>query len=1265
MLTQTVANTGGSPANLVTTMVRDPRGLVTSQTDPAGIVTTSTYDNHDQLVSTIGMARTTWVNAVSTAGVTPTVTIGRDTFDDPTDQLDANGNLTHGTFDALGRNRTVTLPAYTPPGGSPITATSSTDYNTTGTVSQRTDALGNVTTYTYNPYGDLLTTTAPDPDGAGPLTAPVTTNTYDRDHEELSTTDPTGAQYLATYTYLGQTATSSVSDRETGSTLYFTTTYGYDTAGNQTSSQDPLTNTTTATYDTAGDVTKTTLPSGRFTQTTYDLAGRTTSTVQGKGSNWGKTIQTYAYDLAGRQTSETDCTVTSTGTCSTAQRTITTSYDGDNHVLQTTSGAGRLTINGYDTAGQLSTVTQRTDPTNPATAITVQLGYDAEGHQTRMVDGNGNATTYTFTPWGEPESTIEPSTPSNPSAADRTWTTSYNADGQSVQDTIPGSVSRTRTFDNDGRLTDETGTGAATTTVAHHFGYDADGRLTLQTSPAGNTTYTYNDRGLITGSTAPGSTAAYVYNADGQITSRTDPTGTATFTYNIDGAPQTVADPLTGVTATYTYGTAALQSITFGTGGPSENLTYDNLSRVATNTWQNPSGTTLASTTYGYDNDDNVTSKNTTGLTGAGTNSYVYDGLNRLTSWTNPSSAVTTYGYDNASNRTTVTTAAGTRTTVYDARNRATSATGAGIAAESWTWTPRGTLISDAGATTTTYTSDAFDRIITSTANTITQTYTYDSLDRVATSNGTAFTYDDKTNNPASVPDPSSGTDLIFRDTAGAPLSEKAGTGSAQLLLSDTVHGDAEAAASPTTGAVTASASYDPYGQITAHTGTLPLGYQAGWTDPTTGNVNATARWYNPTTGSFISRDSMLLAPSPVAQTNRYAYGNDDPETNNDPSGHASTSTIGDIANYAADFDLWEAEFDVTPVGWVTDEVAVPVELIQNAVTWAGIGIACIWMCGGSSKPTPIPKPKDLTGDCADGACSDFQACESLSWCVPGVEAPTCISTSWCGPTGGRDTGRGGGGRGHCTGNGCTPICLSHCGTTRRSTPRPPALPGNTLPSVISMLAAGVAIGNTLINTVVDQPDENDGGEPGPIALPAPTDTSTRQTQQDCMNGTWTGPVVYNTPLASDIETSSGVAYEHATGGFACYNGSVTNGSPAKDSVSPYGRTSGMARGHLIADILNGSGEDLENLVPLYAGPNRAMESDIEIPLRNKINAGAKVYYSVIPLFSPGDPIPWRLNIDIVVNGDPYDCYIINEPNMAATTPGGRSIPGSTCDTFK
>ncbi|MFJ7280586.1 RHS repeat-associated core domain-containing protein, partial [Kitasatospora sp. NPDC098663] len=91
----------------------------------------------------------------------------------------------------------------------------------------------------------------------------------------------------------------------------------------------------------------------------------------------------------------------------------------------------------------------------------------------------------------------------------------------------------------------------------------------------------------------------------------------------------------------------------------------------------------------------------------------------------------------------------------------------------------------------------------------------------------------------------------------------------------------------PAAKGVTGSTAYDPFGKPTASAGaTNSLGYQSGWTDPASGDVNMAARWYRPGSGTFASRDSWQLGTNPSVQGNRFTYGNGDPIDSTDPSGH-------------------------------------------------------------------------------------------------------------------------------------------------------------------------------------------------------------------------------------------------------------------------------------------------------------------------------------------------------------------------------------------
>jgi RHS repeat-associated protein len=236
------------------------------------------------------------------------------------------------------------------------------------------------------------------------------------------------------------------------------------------------------------------------------------------------------------------------------------------------------------------------------------------------------------------------------------------------------------------------------------------------------------------------------------------------------------------------------------------------------------------------------------------------------------------------------------RTFTFDTRNRLRSATGGGQPDLTNTWSGRGTLeTTTVGGSTTTYLNDAFDHPVTAQLPGTTVTYTYDALGRLAQRNGVALGYADLTNNPVRAP-VSGGESLISRSPDGTPLSDKVGGNAARLLAADGVHGDVVAELAADTGAVSVSAGYAPYGELTASTGPLPLGFQGGWTDPSTQLVNAHARWYSPALASFTGRDPANLDPDPLPQANRYAYGNGSPETLADPNGNCPMCLAAPLA---------------------------------------------------------------------------------------------------------------------------------------------------------------------------------------------------------------------------------------------------------------------------------------------------------------------------------------------------------------------------------
>jgi len=882
VLTTTVDNSGGQPGAITTSMVRGARGLPVQTVDPTGATTSYSYDAVGQVTTVGAPARTIWRDGTRTDDFTPVTTIGRNVFGDATEERDAHGAVVRTSWEAT-RPRQITLPPYTPPGGTTLNPVRKMWFTAFGQPLREEDGLGRATVYGYDVYGRMTSKRLPDPDGGGPATTPEWTYKYDRLGELVETTDPTGARTSATYNDLGHPVTQTVAERVDATTYYYTTDLGRDDAGRLTSLMTPLDHESTFSYNAAGEQTLATDPAGLTLETRYDAQGRPTAEIAA-----GVRAISHTYDAAGRRVSESSHTVTS-GTLSAPLRTSTVSYDAAGRPVVTTSAAGRITQQSYDAGGNLAAVTQRRVSTDPATAITVQLGYDGAGRRTRMTDGNGNSTDYSYNAWGSLTGITEPAVGSQ----ERTWTTVYDAAAQAVTELLPGGVTRSRAYDGLGRLVGESGTGGGATTIARGFAYDAAGRTTNMTSPAGNYQYQYNDRGLLTRSTGPGGTSTFGYDGEDNLVSRTDASGAGTFTYDVAGRLRTAADGLAGTSATFTYNpTGDVSTITYGSGRPSQTLTYDNLGRLESDVVAGGGGAQVLSTSYGYDLDDLITRKTTTGYTGGGTNIYGYDGVGRLTGWTRPDGQPVTYGYDGASNRTTVTGPSGTRTYTYDARNRLTGASGGGEPAATNTWSDRGTLqTATVGTATTTYTNDAFDMPVGVAGPGYTASYTYDALGRLAQRDQTALVYPDLTNNAARVP-AATGDAVLFRAPDGTPMSDRHGTGAVQLVLADRLHGDRTGAVNPTSGAVVASRSYDPYGTVTATSGQFSGGFQDGWTDPSTGLVNAHARWYDPARGAFTSRDSWTLPPDGVAAVNRYAYGNGNPVVNSDPTGHCGPCVI-------------------------------------------------------------------------------------------------------------------------------------------------------------------------------------------------------------------------------------------------------------------------------------------------------------------------------------------------------------------------------------
>ncbi|WEO95811.1 LamG-like jellyroll fold domain-containing protein [Streptomyces sp. FXJ1.172] len=1246
----------------ITTHTYDDRGLPLTTVTPRGnepgadasaFTTTNRYDELGRLVAQTAPAVAAEENGGAPATVHPTTLTGYDTFGDATDTKDARGQVTRATFDHLGRTTATTLPDYTPPGATTaLTATTHTTYNALGLPDTVTDPLGRVTQYGYDQFGRLTSKTDPVADPADALTAQsaagsgvvagpvtgaagggVTQYSWTPTGLQLAATDPTGARTEATYDELGRQLTATTVERYP-TTQNLTSHYTWDDAGDQTASTTPLGITTTAGYDPAGEVTSVTDPAGT-TGYGYDGLGRRTETTDATHRR-----TTTSYDALGDVTATTDY-----GTGATALRGATAEFDADgNRTAVTDPQTKARTTYAYDALGRL---TRQVEPVSDTKSVTTTFGYDAAGNRTRVTDGRGDTTVYTFTSRGLPESTVEPVTDADPSAADRTWTTVYDTAGQAVTELLPGGVRRDRTYDGLGHLTHETGTGAAATTD-RGLGYDLAGRLTSVTAADGTSqnTYTYNDRGELLTASGPAGDASYTYDADGDMTRRKTTAGTTDYGYDSAGRLDLASDSITGSQVQYDFDPAgrpaAERYATKPAGATGYTVTaqrgygYDALGRLTADTVTSPDGTrTVTSTTYGYDLDDRLTSKKTTGTAGAGDNSYTYDDAGRLTSWTKDGTT-TPYVWDDAGNRTQ----AGTTTSTYDARNRQLTE-----GATKFTYTPRGTLASvdDGSGTTRTSAFDAFDRKVTDAGT----NYTYDSLDRVQTRGSTAFTYDGGSDNLAG-----DGTTAYDRTPQGALLSFATGT-TKQLAVTDQ-HTDLVAGLSADGTQVTGSTSYDPFGTRTATNGTTPaVGYQSAWTDPDSGAVDMAARWYQPGTGSFESRDSWQLDPSPSVQADRYTYADADPLNGTDPSGHCLEDACV-IEGYAAVVGL------TALAGWASQQ-------LQHV----HIGS---WDDSGTT-----------TGHYSHtGSYSLSNLFPNTSSLADALEAQASAQAAMAGYSSLTYTGSYGGGYAGSYGYTCTYSCRGTATYARpRVIPRPrPVIdqnpnngphpkPAPTRPKPTPEGGGnggwkpgdGIKLVVSALKMLQLAHDDRYSPEGLLQQLPDPYlnesrnpngDSDNRNMCDDQAGENATGNIVYlprerfrpgpDGCRATGIVGDFSGPQDMADGSRTAWNNDCESGmiTPPDYWKLPPGRN--RARGHLAGCQFGGSGTDLRNLVPLHRAANSPVMSSIENRIAGQIRVGQAVHYEVTPVYAdPRSGIPSLIHMEAHGNrGMDVDCYVIN-----------------------
>lgn len=826
-------------------MIRSPKATAAG----SGQVTTVAYAGGE--LATVGDPTTarkmtyTYTNAKPPPGTASTNT---------TTVTDPLGNV------AVARHTNWQVTSLTQGNGADQVTTSATIDPRTMQPATITDARGAVWRRTLDAHGNVLTAT-------DPLNR-TTTYTYNAQDRPLTRTDP--LNITDTYTYDANSNLLTASRPLTGTSTVQRTTYGYDPVrpGDLTSIIDPTGQVWRYGYNANGDQTSSTDPLGNTATATYDAVGRKLTATTPRGNASGAIASqyttSYAWNALDDLLSVTD----------PLNGRTTFDYDANrNHVASTDPNLNKTTYI-YNVFDDLTTI-ERPDGT------TLKTGYNKNGRVVSQTDGGGNTTTYGYDTLNRLTSRTDP--------LGRQQTYAYNANGQHTRTTDPIGRTTIRSYDLAGQLTAISYSDGTTPGVT--YDYDAAGRRTSMSDGSGQSTYSYDALHRIvayrngaaqtvgfgwdladrqTSITYPpsvggGGTITRGYDAAGRMTSVQALTSTITFGYDRDSNRISQTYP-NGVSTARGFDRAGrLTSVVVSAPNPGQflNLPYvlDAGGRM----------TSEAAVNFGYDRNDR--------LAGGPGITYRYSPADSLTSAAFNSGESHTLTYDAASQPRSLTT--------FDYSG--SSADGSG------------------GMPNTVTDTFGYDTNGNRTSvNSVTR-YAFDQVSRLKSAPGASYVYDGDGLRAKKITgagtrthtwDITRGLPEMIGDAGTAYITGPDGLPLAQLTASGRLHYyhqdrlGSTRALTTTWGAVDAKYDYGPYGTPTSQTGTLrtPFGYAGQYTDPETGFQYLRARYYDPRTYNFLTRD-------PIAAATRapYNYADNNPTNKTDPSGLGpeATGTLG------------------------------------------------------------------------------------------------------------------------------------------------------------------------------------------------------------------------------------------------------------------------------------------------------------------------------------------------------------------------------------
>lgn len=744
-------------------------------------------------------------------------------------------------------------------------------------LAKATDRFGKLRSYDFDPNGNLVGESLQLLIDGKPTLVDSRSARYDDSDRRIATTDAGGSVTSYQYDAAGNVERITSPDN-------YVITLRYDEANRVAYAHDEQNHVVSTTRDTDGRVRTVTDPNGNTVS--YDYYGpegdgrlkrvtypRITNNGTGPTLTNGKSVE-YEYDANGNVVTITEIPAAGSGL---ANRVTRTSYNERNQPVRIVSpepapGAGcPVVLNTYDALSRLTKVDAATTPspctgtTNSGVAVQMIYAYDDFGRLIKSTDALGRLWSYTYDANNNLKTATDP----------KLQITTYNWKLLPAVRYLEARVehnARTTTYTRNllGQVTR-----VAHPEVTYDYSYDVAHRLMKVTDSRGgkSLTYSWSPAGRLNSVTdSDDRVTRHFYDPVGRLSAITAPNGdTASFRFD-DGGRLIEKRMPNGVYAHYTY-------------YEDNSIKQVNNGYVANNVL-----TALSQHDYTYDGVGNRKSHvqgiiNNSSIT----YSYTYDALNRLTRVTNGTATQQEdYTYDALGNR--LTKQVGTTVTAYvhDAANQLKeirSGSPTGTLQATLNYDNVGNLTSDG---TRSYIWDTLNQLSQVTSGFTTVVYGYDSDGRRVkkTTGGvtTNWLYDGQ--NIHSEYGSTWTTPAAIYTFAGLdrPLTRSvvttSGYGQTLYYASDGL--GSVIGATNSTDTTVRSQRFDAWGNKLASSGAaIPQYSYTGREPDETGIVYYRARYYNPATARFVSRDPIGLAGG----INQYAYVDNNPVNFTDPSG--------------------------------------------------------------------------------------------------------------------------------------------------------------------------------------------------------------------------------------------------------------------------------------------------------------------------------------------------------------------------------------------